>query len=173
MSDGTEFQRQLEILKRGEPKFAIKMQRWGTRHKNFWHLHTWRLRVIVERTLGGMTEHIFVYERQPVNAAGEILDEFQGVASPIDLEVLPFGSPAAGETLFRSDTVEIDLESQQDYDVAWENLKTQICALIDVLNGEERAQELTVWCNEPEVTESESLSESVSESVSASVSESI
>jgi hypothetical protein len=110
-----------------------------------------------------MSEHIFVYERQPPDpATGEIFDVFQGVASPIDLTGLPKDNPVAGSPFFLSTQLEVDLPSQKEHDEMWEALVLDVCNLVDVLNGEDRG-EVVEWCRDRPV--SESLSESLSTSI--------
>jgi hypothetical protein len=85
----------------------------------------------------GMPKDIFLYLRKPYDpTTGADRDEFQGVASPSDLEEYPAGAPIVGSQppWWRSHTVDLVFRSQSLAEEAWTALLEEVGILVDTLD---------------------------------------
>lgn len=160
-------------------EYGIKLRRYAIAQANHWYLRAFRLRIEVAEVHGAMSRYVFLYSRHPANAVtGVIEDRFETVASAVDLAEYPVGAPDSERPhpFFRTDSVELDVRSSEDYEEVWTRIQNEVCQLATILKRMENLEVVEeVWCgDQPESgssdSDSEAASESASESASASAS---
>ena len=130
---------------------GIRLQRFEPENTNHWHLRAYRLRVEAVEACGGIDVNVFVYRRHPADPhTGQIFDEFVAVAGPVDMADRPIGAPAEGsDPFFRLSYVELDVRSSEEFQQIWEDLKTEVCVLVEAMDRLDQlklAEE--VWCGD-------------------------
>ena len=98
-----------------------------------------RLRVQA-RDARNMSPNIFRYRRGPGLEAGTEVDEFDGVASSVDLEEFPVGSPDQNAQFFvvngyairyfRKDTIDLVFRSRTEAEDAWTVIVDEVDTLV-------------------------------------------
>ena len=143
----------------------IQLVRLGMEDANQAYLKVFRIRVEIGAETVGLEDddRIFVYRRLPPDPyTGEEFDEFQTVASVVDLSQFPPEEPGEASPFFRLNYVELDFRSSIRVEEFWELIQREVCVLVEAL---ERApllrEQETTWCpSPPENSESESESAS-------------
>lgn len=132
---------------------GIKLVRSAVVDANYWYLKVWRLRIDVAAVSGGMDPYVFLFARgDPDPNSGEVVDTFETVCTVADMSYWPVGDPdpEAENPYYRSDFVELDFKSQQEFDQAWEIISKAVndlrCAL-DLADALEVTE--SVWYSEP------------------------
>jgi len=148
---------------------GIQLRRYQIEQVNHYYLHGFRIRVDVAAVSGGMTPEIFVYKRLPPDPeTGTIVDEFQTIASFVDMADWPVGAPISnGEPFFRSSVVELDVRSEADYQYIWTIIlqqANQLCWAMDKAEQLENAETSWVGIAPDENSDSIPVSDSYSES---------
>lgn len=108
---------------------------------------SYRLKLVAEAACR-MSTAIFRYYRHPLNAQGEIVDEFTGVCSGADMEQLPVDEPNENDVplVFRSDTCDLVFESQQRAEEALTLILGEITSLKETLDAMDTLEEQPpVW----------------------------
>lgn len=100
----------------------------------------YKLRVNITAATG-MDREVFVFRRVPTTP-GCTADEFDHVASIVDMEDAPAGAPSAQSPWFRRSTVEFYFVSVADREDTARVLKEDINALLAALNLEYAVQEI-------------------------------
>lgn len=116
---------------------GIQLRRTESATASHRHIRAWRLRVDVEAVNGGMDENVFLWEQgDPDPDTDEIVNEFVTVATVADMSKYPVGAanPEYENPYFRTNFFEIDLESQADYDWAWEEIQKAVGLLVTALD---------------------------------------
>lgn len=117
----------------------LKLTRSEVRHVNYQHLGAFRLRIDATVPAGSDADpHVFVYNRRPVNQydATAELDDFQSVASPVDMAEYPVGGPDGNTTypFFRTSYIELDLRSTAYVDEIWTTVVAEVDTLLRALD---------------------------------------
>lgn len=91
-------------------------------------------------------EHLFVFQRSPSTPAGDAVDSFIQIASPLDIEEIPVNAPNLQEGMpyYRAKEVTLWFRNIEDLKLAKEKMKADIAVLTttyDILNGELDNQE--------------------------------
>ena len=145
---------------------GIKLQRYQIANAPHLSMHGFRLRIQVAAVAGDMPPDVFVYYRRPADPhTGEIVDDFQTVASFVDLAEYPALSPNPElSPFFRLDYIEVDVRSVAHYQEVWQMIQAAVNSLIAALN---RADQMVlaeeVWIGEPndDASDSAGLSETI------------
>lgn len=131
---------------------GIQLTRYGIAEANHWHLAVWRFRVEVTAVSGGMESKIFLFRRvQPDPGSQITADKFVTVASIADLSKYPVDDvdPDADAPMYRTNSVELDFESQEDYEKAWIEFQRVIGNLVSGLDkAEDLVVEEEIWIGE-------------------------
>jgi hypothetical protein len=117
------------------------------------HLHTFRIRISIGDVEGDMPKDVFVHRRHPTDPYdGTVFDEFCTVASPAHLGLYPpiDPDPERGFPFFRKDHMDVDVQSQTEFDEVWETILNAVCDLAQVLDllDDMELQE-TFFCGSP------------------------
>ena len=102
-----------------------------------------------------MPNEVFRFLRRPINPAipaGEILDTFAGVCTPTELITLPVNNPYpdAQVAYYRSLSVDVRYESQQQGDFAWNQIIAAVTALKDAMDLQDvLAPPTSLWIGTP------------------------
>lgn len=84
-----------------------------------------------------MASTIFVLRRSPADPTrpgGAVVDRFDHVASPAELEALPISAPLAGQSTWRVASFAKTYATQDDADDHWDALLEEVGALVRALN---------------------------------------
>lgn len=84
----------------------------------------------------GMTDHIFRYIRRPLDvAAGTVVDEFDGVCSPPDLEEFGENNPIPDREpkFLRLNYIDLVFRSQHEAEEAWTAVVEDVSSLVATL----------------------------------------
>jgi len=91
-------------------------------------------RITVEVTEAvGLVEEIFVYQRMTLVQGNAPQDDFSNVASPADLEEYPLSEPTEDSPFFRLKTIELVYRDLELLNENLNDLKRDICMLLDSL----------------------------------------
>jgi hypothetical protein len=81
----------------------------------------------------GLVEEIFVYQRMTLVQGNAPQDDFSNVASPADLEEYPLSEPTEDSPFFRLKTIELVYRDLELLNENLNDLKRDICMLLDSL----------------------------------------
>lgn len=132
----------------------IRLTRYAANTVNFNNYGAYRLRIEVTGVEGAdLDEFIFIYKRNPPSAyTTQSCDTFEAVAGPPQLATYPAGepNPDQGWPYYRLNYVELDVASTAQADAIWEEIKSEVCILIDAMERLSQLQAVEdVWCPGP------------------------
>lgn len=132
----------------------IQLVRFAAKNVNYRYYGAYRLRVEARGAEGpDLTNHVFVLSRRPVDPeTNETCDDFEMVASPYELAVLPRNAPdpAVHPTWFLSDVAEVDVLSTEIGEKVWRCISQEVCILVEAMNRLEVLEVVeTLWCPAP------------------------
>jgi hypothetical protein len=113
----------------------IKLIRASSENVNVRYHGAFRVQVTVARA-ENMPAEVFLYQRLPPNADGEVFDRFLTVCSPVDLAEYPTVEPDDDLRFpyFRKDSVELDFRSTDHAQEFWEIMMREVCCLREALD---------------------------------------
>jgi len=147
---------------------GIKLKRYAIENANHFHIRGFRIRIEVTEVCGGMVENVFVFRKAPANPFdGTEAEEFQTVASFPDIAEYPVGAVDAETPFpyFRTNVVELDVRSVEEYDYVWTEIMAEVGNLINALDKADEIVAAETVNLGAECDSEDTVSESVSDSL--------
>lgn len=111
----------------------LTLQRYELQNANYQQLGAFRLRVEASAPFGTDTDpNVFLYLRRPTLHDGTVEDEFQTIASPVDMTEYAVGAPKVSSPFpfYRLSYVELDLRASSLAEEVWQTIVADVNNLL-------------------------------------------